>query len=283
MSNLKLRVILIFTAVPFLFFAVFFLPHFHFLAISVIGSFFLIKGSYETWKLFYGKYNKIDFTIITAIAFIIPITVYFESAEIIPYNTIYYLTGIIIFIIFSYHIFNRNENTYSEINKKTSAMIILLFYPGIFFSYSLRFSTLHYPSYAITFFMIIVFFNDISAYIAGMLWGKNNRNIMPISPKKSVAGFIAGFLSSIFSSLLCYFFKPAFFAGKYKYAIGTGIIIGILTIVGDLCESAMKRSANLKDSGDVIPGRGGVLDNIDSIILTAPVYYFIIKYISING
>ncbi len=283
MSNLKLRLLLIFTAVPALFATVFFLPYFHYLAIALIAAFFLITGSYETWKLFYGKCEKGDFVLVTIIACSIPVIVYLESANIIPYNTIYYFAGILIFIIFIYQIFNRDENSYAEINKKTSSMLILLFYPGLFFSYSIRFSTLHYPSYAIAVFMFLVFFNDICAYIAGMLWGANNRNIIPISPKKSVVGFIFGFLSSIAAASVFYFIKPEFFAEKYCYAFVTGAVIGIISIVGDLSESAMKRSAKIKDSGNVLPGRGGILDNIDSLVFSAPAYYFIIRYISMHG
>ena len=283
MSNLKLRILLIFIAVPLLFSAAFFLPYFNYLAIALLAAFFLISGAYETWKLFYGKYEKGDFILVTIIAYSVPVIVYLESAQLLPYNTIFYFSGILIFIIFIYQIFNRKESSYSEINKKTSSMLVLLFYPGLFFSYSIRFSTLHYPSFAIAFFMFLVFFNDICAYVTGMLWGANNRNIIPISPKKSLIGFIFGFLSSIVVALVFYHIKPQFFAEKYYYALIIGTVIGIVTILGDLCESAMKRSANTKDSGNVLPGRGGILDNIDSLIFSAPAFYFIVKYISIHG
>jgi len=131
--------------------------------------------------------------------------------------------------------------------------------------------------------MCLVFLNDICAYISGMLWGKNNRNIIPISPKKSLVGFIVGFLSSILVAFVAYFIKPQFFAEKYHYALIVGVVIGIVSIIGDLSESAMKRSANIKDSGNALPGRGGILDNIDSLIFSAPVFYFMIKYIIVYG
>jgi len=283
MSNLKLRVLLIITVLPFLFSLIFLLPHFNYLALSIVGAAFSISGTYETWKLFYGKYDKTDFAFVTIIAYSIPLIVYLEIASLIPYNSVYYFSGILIFFIFTYQIFTRDENSYSEINKKTSTLLVLMFYPGLFFSYTLRFSTLHYPSYALLVFMVIVFFNDILAYVTGMLWGKTSRKVVPISPKKSMIGFIGGFSSSVIFSLIFYFIKPAFFAGNYYYALITGAVVGIVSIIGDLNESAMKRSARLKDSGDVLPGRGGILDNIDSLIFSAPVYYFLIKYISLNG
>ena len=283
MSNLKLRILLIFVAVPLLFSTALFLPYFNYLAISIVAAFFVVSGSYETWKLFYGKCEKGDFVLVTFIAYSIPIIVYLESAQLLPYNTVYCFSGVLIFIIFIFQIFNRNESTYSEINKKTSSMLVLMFYPGLFFSYSIRFSTLPYPSFAFILFLFLVFFNDICAYVSGMFWGSNNRNIIPISPKKSLVGFIFGFLSSIAAVTGFYFIKPQFFAGKYCYAILLGAVIGIVSILGDLCESAMKRSANTKDSGNALPGRGGILDNIDSLIFSAPAFYFLVKYISING
>ncbi|MCL2294706.1 MAG: phosphatidate cytidylyltransferase [Spirochaetes bacterium] len=282
MSNLTLRILLIFVAVPLLF-GIAFLHHFNFLVLALAGAFFLISGTYETWKLFYGKLEKSDFVFVTIIAFSIPVIIYFENAQMLPYNTVFYFSGVLIFFIFIYQIFNRNENSYSEINKKTSAMLVLMFYPGLFFSYALRLPTLHYPSFAIILFLWLVFFNDICAYVAGMLWGNNNRNIISISPKKSLVGFIFGFLSSIAAVSGFYFVNPRFFAENYYYALFLGAAIGIVSIVGDLVESAMKRSANTKDSGDVLPGRGGILDNIDSLIFSAPVFYFTVKYISTNG
>ena len=283
MSNLKLRVLLIFTVLPLLFSLVFLLPYFNYLAISIVAAAFSISGTYETWKLFYGKYSKTDFAFVTLIAYSIPLLGYLESASIIPFNTVYYFAGIIIFMIFTYQIFSRDENLYSEINKKTSSMLILMFYPGLFFSYTIRFTTLHYPSYALLVFMLVVFINDICAYITGMLWGSSSRKVIPISPKKSLIGFIGGFTSSILSTTIFYFIFPPFFSNNYFYSLVTGALIGIVSIVGDLNESAMKRSARLKDSGDVLPGRGGILDNIDSLIFSAPVFYYIIRYISFQG
>ncbi|MCL2705715.1 MAG: phosphatidate cytidylyltransferase [Spirochaetaceae bacterium] len=283
MSNLKLRILLIFVAVPLLFGIAVYLPYFNYLAISLLAAFFIISGSYETWKLFYGQCRKGDFIFVTIIAYSIPAIVYLESAKFLPYNTIYYFSGILIFIIFLFQVFNKNESTFAEINKRTSSLLIILFYPGLFFSYSIRFSTLHYPSFAFVLFMCLVFLNDICAYISGMLWGKNNRNIIPISPKKSLVGFIVGFLFSVLVASVAYFIKPQFFAEKYHYALIIGVSIGIVSIIGDLCESAMKRSANIKDSGNVLPGRGGILDNIDSLIFSAPVFYFMVKYIIVHG
>lgn len=282
LNNLFLRIILIFTVLPFLFAMVFFVPYFNYIGISIISILFSITGTWEVWKLFCGNdRSKIDTFFIMLIAISIPVIVYLECVEIIPWNTVYYYAGILIFIIFTFQSFYRNEKNFTQINKKISAFLVMIFYPGLFFSYTLRFSTLPNPTFALFIFIVSVFCNDICAYVAGRLLGKNNRNVIPISPKKSLAGFIGGFLSSIVFMSLFYAIKPIFFGDKYLNAVIFGAVLGAITIIGDLNESAMKRSASIKDSGNVLGGRGGILDNIDSLIFSAPPFYFLVNYMSI--
>lgn len=281
LSNLTLRIILIFTALPFLFAMIFLFPHFNYIGIAIIGALFSITGTWEVWRLFCGNdRSKIDTFFIMLIAISIPVIVYLECVKIIPWNTVYYYIGVLIFIIFTFQSFYRDERKFTPINKKISAFLIMIFYPGLFFSYTLRFSTLPDPTFALFIFIVSVFFNDICAYITGMLFGKNNRNVIPISPKKSLAGFIGGFLASVMFMSIFYIIKPTFFGDKYLNAVILGAMLGLITIIGDLNESAMKRSANTKDSGDVLGGRGGILDNIDSLIFSAPPFFFLVNYMS---
>jgi phosphatidate cytidylyltransferase len=130
-----------------------------------------------------------------------------------------------------------------------------------------------------------------------MLFGKNNRGIIPASPNKSAAGFIGGTLGSIIITAGAVLLAPAFFASRYAYgaASGNGIVpslcaaaalglfTGIAAMLGDLCESAIKRSAGVKDSGNIMLGRGGVLDSIDSIAVSAPVFYLLFSLLFKRG
>jgi phosphatidate cytidylyltransferase len=113
---------------------------------------------------------------------------------------------------------------------------------------------------------------DIGAYTIGKFFGKTP--LSSISPKKTVEGAIFGVTGSVIIGLLgAYLLKFPYFL-----IIGSvlGMLIGIASILGDLTESMLKRDAGVKDSGQLIPGHGGILDRTDSYIFTAPlVYYFV--------
>ena len=275
MSNLARRILLIFTVVPFLFAVILFLPHFHYLGISLVITAFIVPGTFETWKLFQGKRNRTDTAFLYLVAFSIPAAFYSMKAGFITDTVLGNYIGILIFIALSYQIFTRDENSFKEINGKTSAALMIILYPGVFFAHTLLFSTLKNPAFSIIFFMITVFANDIMAYCTGMLWGKKSRKVIPISPNKSLVGFIGGFCGSFISASFFYLIKPEYFNSNITNIFIIGSIMAVFTIVGDLIESAMKRSAQIKDSGNVLPGRGGILDNIDSIIFSAPAFYYI--------
>lgn len=122
------------------------------------------------------------------------------------------------------------------------------------------------------FFMIWV--NDTAAYFTGKAIGK--RKLYPeISPKKSVEGFAGGFIATIIASVIfSLLFLPGFILLD---SILIGILIGIIGPLGDLCESMFKRAYWVKDSGTIIPGHGGILDRLDSILLSSPImYYFLV-------
>jgi phosphatidate cytidylyltransferase len=127
----------------------------------------------------------------------------------------------------------------------------------------------------------MVFGNDTFAYIFGMAFGGKNRGIFPVSPNKSLAGLIGGIAATGLIGYIYYLFFPGLFIGKISIAVLTGIGIALTSVIGDLLESALKRSVNVKDSGTIMQGRGGVLDTIDSILFSAPLFYYIM--LIING
>ena len=123
--------------------------------------------------------------------------------------------------------------------------------------------------------MLIVMTNDSAAYYTGTTFGK--RRLYPlVSPKKSVEGAIGGLLGSLGGTMIAKFtFFPQL---TFTDAIITALFIGMVGQIGDLFESLLKRSFGVKDSGRLIPGHGGVLDRMDSILFAAPVTYYYVLF-----
>ncbi len=161
-----------------------------------------------------------------------------------------------------------------------SASILGLFYTGYLPSYWVRlraidtanFSNLPLGLGATLLTFMCIWAADIGAYFVGKYFGKTP--LSGISPKKTVEGAIFGITASIAVGIaVAYYIKLPDF---YLTGAALGSLIGIASLLGDLTESMLKRDAGVKDSGDLIPGHGGILDRTDSYIFTAPlVYYFV--------
>jgi len=126
---------------------------------------------------------------------------------------------------------------------------------------------------------ILIWTNDTFAYVVGKSIGKH-RLIERISPKKTIEGFIGGIVFSVITSILIskYYIEGSMFIWTIS-----AVIISIFSTFGDLIESKFKRIAGVKDSGNIMPGHGGILDRLDSIIFVAPfvyLFYQILYYVS---
>ena len=124
--------------------------------------------------------------------------------------------------------------------------------------------------------MVTIIVSDSMQYYTGRLFGR--RPLAPIvSPKKTIEGAVGGFVFGTAAfAIVGGWWLPHMPVGL---RIGLGLSIVALGIAGDLFESMLKRSANVKDSSSLIPGHGGILDRIDALLFAAPVYYIVLRYV----
>lgn len=139
------------------------------------------------------------------------------------------------------------------------------------------------------FYVIIGIFSawiaDTGAYFAGSRWGKH-KLCPDISPKKTVEGVIGGFVLNIIAMIVFgYIFHVVFYAYSVDISYLSLLLIGffgtIMSILGDLSFSLIKRSCHIKDFGELIPGHGGILDRFDSVIFEAPFVYLFVHFLPI--
>ena len=133
---------------------------------------------------------------------------------------------------------------------------------------------------------ILIWTNDTFAYIVGKSIGRT-KLFEKISPKKTIEGFIGGILFAILAGYLIskYYIKanPEFSDRSILIWTSIALIVGVAGTIGDLIESKFKRIAGIKDSGSIMPGHGGILDRLDSVIFVAPIiflFYQILNYVS---
>jgi len=147
----------------------------------------------------------------------------------------------------------------------------------MFISYSPNVAGNEYDWVPVLALFVFLWVNDTAAYFIGSLIGKH-KLIEHISPKKSIEGFIAGILFTMLASLIFARLYPGF---SVAFWMGLAVVVSLFGTLGDLFESLIKRTCNVKDAGDLIPGHGGILDRIDSLLVAVPaVFLYLILFLS---
>ncbi|NQT58372.1 MAG: phosphatidate cytidylyltransferase [Bacteroidetes bacterium] len=276
MNTILKRVVLTIIGIPLFLSIIFFLDQINFLALMIVVSAFTILGSFEL-KNIISKAVSVDLIIPPWLTVFIPLAVHVEIFY-FPEIPLLMLTSILLIsILCIFEIFKGSTDNFSGSVSRVTSHIFLLFYPSIFVTYLVRISALEHASWLLVLLFLLIFSNDVFAYIFGMLLGSSSRNIFKASPKKSLAGFIGGLLMTITIGYIYILIIPDINQKENLFLYGLlFFIVSITANIGDLIVSVIKRSANVKDSGDLIPGRGGILDTIDSIVFSAPFFYLFI-------
>lgn len=129
--------------------------------------------------------------------------------------------------------------------------------------------------YSIIFIVVVTELNDVFQYLMGKFFGKH-KIVPKISPNKTLEGFLGGvFLTIILSNIL------GFFLLNSTILINTilGLLLGISGFCGDIFMSYLKRKTDVKDTGNLLPGHGGLLDRMDSLIFNAPIFFWLLPFL----
>jgi len=298
MKKIIERLLVFFIGIPAIFGLILLLPHFNNLALNLVVVFFSTLGAVEFSAMLEKKNIKISKVESCILGALIPLSLTLViSAGLSVWIVIIAIIAAMIWALVS-RIFSRKTEIETIANKVIGCFSLLI-YPGFFMGFIVLMSGWGNPA-ATLLFLLITFANDSLAWLFGTLFGANNKGIIMVSPNKSIAGFLGGIFGSIIITICAVYFFPAvftvkglmlaellnnqhFFSSILTRQIFVPVIIlslctGIAAILGDLAESAMKRSCDFKDSGNFMLGRGGVLDSIDSIAVAAPVFFLLFIY-----
>lgn len=243
----------------------------------VLISFFMIMAAWESMRIM-----KFDNSWEKWVVFPVVLLVYYRYSKrffghgfTFDFNLseILALSLIVIAVI---TLFRFSKELYYENGK----LIFTVIYSALPFSFALglpRFSTLDNSfTLEVLFLFILIWSSDTFAYLAGRIFGKH-KMAPKISPKKTWEGFAGGVVLTL---ILSFFIEKNFPELRGNWMV-VGFLVSVFAPLGDLVESQLKRNFGVKDSGNIIPGHGGILDRLDSFIICAPVVYlyFIIEKI----
>jgi phosphatidate cytidylyltransferase len=280
------RLLIFFIGVPFFFAVVFLLPfnrHLIFNILCTIYSAFTaveLSAMLEKKQMHTGKIEAFVYGALAPLAALLTVSFNF-SYWIIPLIIMAGVSWVLISQIFSY-------SKYKEtVTNNVAGSFLLIIYPALFIFWIVEMSIWE-NSGALFLFLIIVFLNDSTAWLTGRLFGKNNKGLFAVSPNKSIAGFVGGLFAAVVICIGAYFLFPSIFINSPGSSVSLlpvillGLSTGIFATLGDLAESAIKRSCDVKDSGSLMMGRGGLLDSVDSVCAAAPVFFLLYSFFFYN-
>jgi phosphatidate cytidylyltransferase len=240
--------------------------------LAVLFGAFLVIGAYEFCKMY-----QLNYLISLPLAASFYLFLWNKNAD-IYLNTLLTAISIVISIKLLFYLFNTKKNGF-----KTHTHYFLLFgyviLPFILTNYIAMGIKGYNPKILISI-IVLIWTNDTFAYLVGKNLGKN-KLFPSVSPKKTVEGFVGGLIFTIIGGTLLskYFIMTS---NLYIWTV-IAAIVSVFSTLGDLIQSKFKRVAGIKDTGNIMPGHGGILDRLDSIIFVIPfinLFYLILYYVS---
>lgn len=240
------------------------------LAVMLVLS---LVGMFELYRIFkVEKRLPGIFGYIGCIAYYLNLKFHYsEDVMVIMLALLIALLGVFVFAYPKYHA------------HQIMASFFGLFYVGVMLSFLYQTRMLPQGQFIVWLIFLCSWGSDTAAYCVGVLFGKHKMSPI-LSPKKSVEGAVGGVVGAmLLTAIYCLAISKIFHSESFDIVplvimAGVGAVI---SMIGDLAASAIKRNFDVKDYGKLIPGHGGVLDRFDSMIITAPMIYFLAFYIYI--
>lgn len=230
-------------------------------------TFFVAVGAYECVRIMKFDSTLYKWLVLPLIALVYYkfTTRFFGHAFYFNYN-LSEILALSLIIIATITLFKFSSELYYDEGK----LIFTVIYVSLPFGFALGLPKFYDGTFTWEVFLlfVLIWSSDSFAYFTGRLFGKH-KMAPKISPKKTWEGFVGGV---IFTLVLGYFIEQKFPELRGNWII-VGFLVSVFAPIGDLVESQLKRTFGVKDSGNIIPGHGGVLDRLDSFIIAAPVVY----------
>lgn len=232
-------------------------------------SVFIVIGLYEFFTMLQKKGIGIYKYFGIGMGAVIPLSIISRFELTRSWELLFIVLALLVLILMQ---FRRRDNSGVIVDISTTLFGIL--YVSWFLSFLIKIRYLPGGLGLFLAVLLITKLGDIGAYLIGVRFGKTL--LLPrISPKKSVEGAAGGLLFSVLGA----FAARPFLNLSFFHLLFIGVSLGILGQLGDLSESLMKRDCQVKDSGNILPGMGGALDLLDSLVFTTPTFYFYMSVI----
>lgn len=168
------------------------------------------------------------------------------------------------------------DGTVKGAGKRAGLGILVLFFPVWCLAHGVFYLSTNEGRMGLLFLLFCVWIGDSAAYYAGTTFGR--RKLAPaVSPHKTITGSVAGILGSVVTALLFRSFSLVIW--PLSFVLFSGFFLSVFAQAGDLAESMIKRDAGVKDSGSLIPGHGGVLDRVDALLFTVPLFHYALSWL----
>ena len=244
----------------------------------VIAVLALAAGLFEFYSLTKKLELKADASIAYLGAAALMVAFIFDAPAKAPDLLIATVAGFIIVVLISQTF--RFQADFTKMLSGVGVTLLGVLYVGFLggFLISTRLGFENHPylsTHLLGYFFLVIMGADTGAYFAGKAFGKH-KLVPKISPGKTVEGLIGGIVAAAaFAALATFWFFPEL---PYIWSVPLAMIMAAVSVLGDLAESAMKRGSGAKDAANILPGHGGLLDRLDSLLFNAPILYYFARF-----